>query len=374
MHYANTQDKTYIGAINSKGAAVIESYDHNTGILSGPYFLSTLGVDDHNHVNILVRNDGKILAFYSAHNGGSAYCRVSTNVEDASAWGGEIDINSDGDTISYPSPVQLSGESNKLYCFYRAPVGASLHRTLCFKTSTDGGLTWSAQTALCQLLLDDSGAAFTYFHLVQNGTDRIDFVVSHHPNEYAQSSLYHFYYQGGNYYKSDGTQIVDALPLTETSLTQIYSGATVKGWVWEVAIDGDGRPRVVFATFPDAATDHRYQYAFWNGSVWTVREICAAGGRLYAGETYYSGGISINHSNTNEVYLSKNLGSGWDIWKYVTADNGATWTPTQLTNDSTLQMRPIVPRNAHANFPVVWLEGTYISYTDYDLDVRLYLP
>ena len=368
MHYANSQDKTYYGAVNKNGDIVIHAYDHVTGNVSGPYTLSVaLQVDDHAQPSILIRTDGKLLVFYASHNGSKAYCRVSAGVEDISAWGNVVDVTPSGQTVSYPSPIQLTGEENNpVYCIYRGIVSPATEREVVYAKSTDGGATWAAPVRVFAVT-----GQRPYFHVAQNGTARIDFIVTDgHPNEIATNSLYHFYYSGGNYYKSDGTQIIASLPFTAANVTKIYDGITDHGWVWDVAIDSAGYPRCVFATFPDATTDHRYQYAFWNGSAWTIREICAAGGPLYSGETYYSGGISLNHSNTNEVYLSKNLGSGWDIWKYVTADDGATWTATQITNDAALQFRPVIPRDAQADLPVVWLEGRYTSYTDFDTDVK----
>lgn len=344
------------------------AYDHNTLMMDGPWPLSlALDVDDHAHPSILVRTDGKLLVAYSAHNGSKAYCRLSSSAEDPSAWGSVVDITGANANASYPSLMQLTAEENNpVYCVLRAVVAPLVDRSVCVVTSTDGGVTWGTPFSVFSV-----PGQRPYFHVVQNGIGRIDFVVTDgHPNEVATNSLYHFYYTGGNYYKSDGTLIGDAtaLPLETTDVTKIFDGATIRCWVWEVAIDGDGRPRVAFTTFP-TATDHRYNYAYWTGTEWVVKEICAAGGPLYVAETYYSGGVTIDHADTNTIYLSKSNGSQWDLWKYVTADDGDTWVATQLTNDSTLQFRPVVPRSADASVPVVYLEGTYTTYENYDTDV-----
>jgi hypothetical protein len=53
-----------------------------------------------------------------------------------------------------------------------------------------------------------------------------------------------------------------------------------------------------------------------------------------------------------------------------TPDGGATWTWTGLTADSTFDnIRPIVPRWDSTGTMLLWLRGTYRTYTDYDLDV-----
>jgi unsaturated rhamnogalacturonyl hydrolase len=59
-----------------------------------------------------------------------------------------------------------------------------------------------------------------------------------------------------------------------------------------------------------------------------------------------------------------------ELFEGISPDGGATWTWTALTADSTFDnIRPVVPRWDSPNTVLVWLRGTYRTYTDYDLDV-----
>ena len=58
----------------------------------------------------------------------------------------------------------------------------------------------------------------------------------------------------------------------------------------------------------------------------------------------------------------------WEIFKGTNKDDRWTWT--QITHDSAFDnIRPIlVPANSD-RVPLIWLRGTYRTYTDYDLAV-----
>src|SRR6185312_8935658 len=92
-------------------------------------------------------------------------------------------------------------------------------------------------------------------------------------------SLYHIYYTGGNYFKSDGTPIVTSLPLGSSDLTRVWDGSSLRGWNWDLAMGADGNPVVVFAVLV-TNSDHRYYYGRWNGSAWVTTQIAAAGSFL----------------------------------------------------------------------------------------------
>jgi hypothetical protein len=126
---------------------------------------------------------------------------------------------------------------------------------------------------------------------------------------------------------------------------------------------------IVYATFPTAASDHRYRYARWTGSAWWVdNEICTAGGPLYAGEPYYSGGVTVDKVDPSIVWASRKPGSQWEIYKYVTANNGTSWTETQITTGSAdMQARPYCPPGK--SMRPLWWTGTYTSYTSFDTRV-----
>ncbi len=91
--------------------------------------------------------------------------------------------------------------------------------------------------------------------------------------------------------------------------------------------------------------------------------------------------ISLNPSDPNTVYISTNadpvtgaaLTSSadgqrhWEVFRGFTNDNGATWTWTPITaNSTTNNIRPNLPVWDTQHTALYWLKGTYTSYTNYN--------
>lgn len=360
----------YFTVINTQQAdLMIYKYDPVNKLLTYSTLSASYTNDDHALASILIRDsDHRILAFGAEHNDSTITLWTSTNAEDVSAWGAgaSLDASIGGGTYNYPIPIQLTGEaSDPIYLFYNER-GDGIKGEY-YSVSTDSGATWSAGTQVFT-----NGAERPYFQIISNGVDRIDFACTQgHPGEVAGCSIYHFYYTGGSYYKSDGTLIEGALPLETTDVTLVYDGTTTEAWVWDIAIDSSGYPVIVYATFPTPASDHRYRYARWNGTAWIDNEICTAGAPLYAAETYYSGGITIDKGNPSIVWCSRVVGGQWEIFKYITTDNGVTWDAgTALTSSSTsMNARPVCADGTTGLEPLYWT-GTYTAYDNCDCNVK----
>jgi hypothetical protein len=138
---------------------------------------------------------------------------------------------------------------------------------------------------------------------------------------------------------------------------------------------------MVYSSFPSASnTDHRYNYARWNGSTWVKTELTKSGKwfpQTPAGKTErepnYSGGISLDNDNPSVVYLSKQVNGVFEIWKWITKDHGTTWDSLAITSHSPsdiVNVRPIVPmHHVPGYFDVLWMQGKYSHYTNFDTSV-----
>lgn len=353
-----------VGAIT--GAGDLMAYD----LLGGSDNLhgSTFDVDDHGNPSFLKRSsDGRIIAFASAHNGANLYTYLSADPEDPTTFGAGADLDSQlgRSAYSYTSPVQLTGESNDpIYLFFRA-LGPSTNRHLYYSTSADQGATWASATLLFGNN-GDSGNYSPYVKVVANGDDRIDiFLTDGHPEFTSTNSIYHCYYQGGAFHKTDGTTV--SLPIApSTDLSKVYDGTTTRAWIWDCAIDGSGNPVCVYATFP-STTDHRYRRANWNGASWDDTQICTAGGYLYTGQPYYSGGVAIDPDNVNQVFASREVNGEHQLWRYVYS---GSWTGEQITQGQR-SIRPYVARGAVAEPRLFYMAGNYHSYTVFDTTIEL---
>ena len=377
----NYNGKTYWGYTNRDGDVTARSTTDSTQVtntlISGNRLYPAMQIDDHDNPALVVRNsDKKLLYFYTRHSGTQFYLSVSSAAEDISAFAARVDLASSLVRVTgftYPNPVQLTSETNEpIWLFYRDPVNSST-TTMRYSKSTDGGATWAAHSTLFE-----TASRSSYWKVATNGTDRIDFAASDgHPMYDPNVSIYHWYYKSGNIYKTDGTLIgaIGTATLTPSDVTLVYSGATTTSWIWDVFFDGTN-PYVTYTTYPgNDGSDHRANYARWTGSAWDTHEVDAIGTYVPTAiasggsqlEVFYSGGVILDRSDHNVVYIAKGLGGGrWDIYRCVTANGGTTWTKTALTS-SGKNIRPVGVRNYDDKLQVMWMSGTYASYTSFNV-------
>jgi len=349
----------YVGYINSSGDVCIAKLVAATGVITSFTLSAALQVDDHDNPSIFILSNGKIAVAYSKHSTGHLYTRLSTNAEDISAWGAAVDAN--GVNSSYGNIYQCG---SYYWVFYRAASDWSY-----YAVRTSDFVTYGSPVKVVE-----NAPERPYSKYAQNGTTRIDcFYNDGHPNEVTNNNCYHIYFteSAGALvpHKSDGTSLT--LPVTAADGTLVFdaTGGSTNAWVHQIRIDGDGRPRVLFARF-ETTTDHRAMFARWTGSAWTTPvQIATLGTRLYAAELYYSGGMCFDGNNTNRVFLSRESGGVWNLSEWESGDTGATWSQTRaITAGATVNARPFSPVG-HAGVAVFWWKGAYASYTSYNTDI-----
>lgn len=352
--YSATYNKTYFGGVSIDGTIWVACFDHSFNSLSSTNLHVEFEYDSHAAPSILIRNDGRLIVFYTKHTGTTLYYRISTNPGDISSFETEQTLVL-GDVITYTEPCTLSGEANKIYLFFRGPNTNSWS----YITSTDSGNNWSE----VQLLFTIADTTNQYLKVASNGVDKIYFTHSGHPG-LETSSIYAFYYYNGHFYKSDGTLIETPMPFTRSDMTLVYDATAegnYRGWPYDIAVMA-GVPHIVFAIYVSDA-DHRYLYATYSEADWVYHEITTAGGDFGLGAP---GGICIDHNDPTTIYLAKVVNGQWEIQKGRTSDGGITWTLTPVTNSSVKKnFQPVVPRNSHSDLPVLWMVGDYPSWLSY---------
>src|SRR4051812_28655901 len=60
---------TFLGWITSPGDVTVGSFDSSSGAAQHFVLMTDFQVDDHDHPAVLLRPDGRLQAFWSAHNG-----------------------------------------------------------------------------------------------------------------------------------------------------------------------------------------------------------------------------------------------------------------------------------------------------------------
>lgn len=376
VYHEGRHKRIYAGWVNKSGDIKIGYYDKVTKKIGIATLKKGFQRNDHANPAILIRKDGRIMVFYSAHNGGAMFYRVSRAPEDISSWGKEISIatNTAGKSgYTYPNVFQLTNEDNKIYLFWR---GGNWKPS--FAESKDG-IQWSAAKTFIQ-----GGGQRPYVKYASNNVGTIHFAFTDgHPDIESRNNIYYACYRDGAFYKADGSMIknVKDLPLAPSETDKVYDAAVfgARAWIWDIAFERAGNPVIVYVIFP-RETEHVYRYACWNGKAWENHDIVLAGGWFpqtpkggQEREKYYSGGIVLDHSNPSIVYLSRSIRGVFEIEKWATSDHGYTWNSEKITSDSDKNnIRPVVPINKKADgAEVIWMYGDYIYYTDYSTSLRI---
>jgi rhamnogalacturonyl hydrolase YesR len=376
VRFKGTKDNTYTGYIDSYGDVSISSMDNLTGKIETSVIYDGLQIDDHDNPSILIDPSGTIYVFFNKHGGPHPlYFTRSLKPENISGWTEirRLELNDKelykgfGDTYSYTNPVMLSEENNRIYIFWRG-----IDNKPNYSFSDDLGETWSKGRIfiLPERIYD---MRRPYLKVYSDGKSIIHFAFTDgHPNVEKENSIYYMYYRKGAIYKANGQQITrlgeKAVHPGETDI--VYDATTTgqKAWIWDVAMDGQGKPVLVYVKFPND-TIHIYCYAGWNGNKWINTELVNAGKwfpQTLPGtketEMNYSGGMNIDKENTNVVYMSVNRDSIFEIERWERSERGGTWSISPLTAGSSRDnVRPFAVRNAYGNegVQVLWMSNIY---------------
>ncbi len=369
LHVNGSFRRTYVGWLDRQGGVRVRSHDHDTGAAASALLHAHLQVDDHANPALLFRPDRHLLVFYSAHNGHRMLYRRSARPEDVTDWGPEqtIPTNTPGTQgYTYPNPVQLGAEADRIYLFWR---GGDWNPA--FATHDAGPAAWSPARNFIR-----APGQRPYVKVVSDGHATIHFAFTDgHPRN-VLTGIFHAFYRDGAFYRSDGTAIADLarLPFTPAQATHVYDphASGVRAWVHDVALDATGAPLIVYADL-HSAQDHRYVYARWNGDHWVRHPVVRAGGTIAGDgrEGYYSGGITFDHENPATVWLSREISGVHEVERWQTPDGGATWSHEAITSHSPVpNVRPIATRGPHGGaLDLVWMRGSYPNYTHYQTSI-----
>jgi hypothetical protein len=377
------------GGADRHGDVELVAYDLATGAARRVTLHHGLEGDDHNSAALLVRPDGRYLAAYSRHNSDRlTRWRVSSRPGDAIAWGPERTFDNDAGT-TYSNLHRLAAENGgrgRVYNFTRT-VGFDPNVLV----SDDDGSTW----AYGGRLLDGPGRP--YLKYASDGRRRVHFITTEqHPRNF-DNGIHHGYVEAGKVHRSDGAvaddNLFDGEAVAPTALTRVFAGGSeAVAWTTDLHLDSAGRPYAAFSIQKDGAgrppgqggMDHRYYYARFDGARWHVLEMSHAGRRLYPGEDDYTGLAALDPHDPSRLFISTDthpaigapLVSAADgrrhheIFEGKTAGGGATWAWRPVTADSTADnIRPVVPAWGEGRTALLWLRGTYTTYTKYDLAV-----
>jgi hypothetical protein len=176
----------------------------------------------------------------------------------------------------------------------------------------------------------------------------------------------------GKFHQTDGSAIADMndVPLQLDRIHKMYDVDLhqTRSWIWDIALDKKRRPVVTYMQYP-SVKDHICHYAYWDGNQWQDQELVNSGGYITepeksgkVEEEHYSGGIVLDHQNTSNVFISREINGIFEIehWQL----KGNKWTTTALTQNSDAKnIRPYVVEHYPGKHPVIiWMNGDYEHY------------
>lgn len=373
---------TYIGFVNSSGAIQVVAVNESTGAVGTPITLKTIAVDSHNSPALWVRaSDHKLLTVYSGHNSSDIYRRLSTTSLDTDpdlgdGFAAETALHSQlGSFAAYTYPIllQLMDEaSDPIYLFWRERVTTD---RLAFSKSTDGGATWSARQLIAKA--DTPGTSQTYWGIASNGTDRFDVFFCDY-SDGSDSQMHHFFYEAGDYNQSDGTLIISAadiaassgaLAMTKGDMTLVLDNSAgavdrVRGACW------DGTAPAALAWQRNGASDNRVVSVRWRTGAWQTDTVINSVGGTLAGNLYVTS-AALHQSDPDTVLVPRLISGKWEMYRYTSADDGATWTPEALTSGSASHnFNPAFVFDGSADIQGVWCYGSFTDEDTFSLGLR----
>jgi len=325
-------------------------------------------IDDHSSPAIYVRDDDRLVAFWTVRGSGpdtdTMFWRIAANSLNIDSWG-ETRTFAGSEIIDYPQPIEWD---NNLRLYHRLG-GSSSTLSWVYRESTDGGQSFGSPQTLHNI-------GYGYCHPYRDG-GKLHFAVGDH--RMSPSVIGHWYLENGDYYQSDGTLIKsESTAIADTTEITTVADLSNNVKLYDLITDSNGDAYIAFTEHVATGSgggdgDYRARWAKWDGSQWTVgSEITAMGGSLP--EThYYEGGLSLDSQDPTTVYVSVETSNrNYQIQEWTTSDDGASWSKVRDVSPSgptvtspTKRGRPISPRGHQDDLRVLWWEGRYDFYTDY---------
>jgi rhamnogalacturonyl hydrolase YesR len=380
VFHKGAHERTYTGFVTSSGDIMISSKDHQSNKSESELLYKSLQADDHVNPSILFLPDGRLMVFFTKHNG-TLYYTTSKKAEDISAFE-SVDSLDLGKMLCYTNPVMLREENNRIYVFFRGGYDWKPS----FITSDDLGETWSAPKSFVSKKVN-SIYNRPYTKITSDGKSNIHFAFTDgHPREENHNSIYYLRYEKGNVFDAAGNKVgdMDHLPIQQEIIPKAFDGVAKnrRAWIWDIAVNDKNNPVIVYTTLPEESK-HFYNYGYWNGSEWRNTRLCLAGSAFphyektkeeRDPEPHYSGGIVLDNTNPNFVYLSRPFKDRFEIMKWETMDGGESFTQHSVTSNSLKDnVRPFVVRNAPTNISprVLWMHvNNYRHYTKFNTSIK----
>jgi hypothetical protein len=401
VRYVGAHDRTYFvyerewsHNDSTKGGAYIAYYDHDTKQMSDEVFLWYTQPNIHctPSIHVIQTNDdgdaGKILVFGAKQDASpwSMGFRKSTNAEDISAWGAYTELSSKNGAW-YPQPVELS--NGDIAVFYKAQWASSpvVKREVTYIKTTDSGATWGSETRVTtspDTWVDEGDHRNWYPCVVQNGATTHIFCSFMNVDAGVQQDIRYLCNTNnladGAWKRADGTVISNPPNIDASMCDYVHDTNGNPAYVSDCVATGvnPGEAYVVYS-YDTGGSGDKVGFASYYSAAWNVVTVCDGfcvddipNG---LGFTIYDGVGTFDPANPEDLYVSKDITSHAEIWKYV-------WNPSThafdagtvlVDNPSYHAIRPLFVRNASADLEFFWVHlNRSVSQLDWDSEIVAY--
>ncbi len=378
-------NKVFGGFVDKEGSIWAFTYDPATGEKYQHKLYDKLQYDDHSNPSVMALPDKRIAIFFSAHGPSPIYYTVTRKAADITEWEDlrQISPGVDGEKgYCYTNPVMLSSEKNQIYLFFRGP-----NFKPCYITTKDLK-TWSDPVTVVDKKPGPQAGGRPYAKIASNGKDKIFMAFTDgHPRNEPTNSIYCVMYKKGKFRKVGGDVITGSdSSIYPDQADLVYDARTTydKAWIWDIAIDKNDNPVLVYARFSDQNNIHSYWYAFWNGKSWENHKIADAGQwfmrnnyndkNVFEHENNYSGGVYLDHNDPSIVYTSRPFKNVYEIEKWTFTGGEKKWEVEPVTSGSLRDnVRPFVIRDYPQGQPnLLWMYVyNYKFYQNYNTAIKI---
>jgi len=344
VRFVGQHDRTYV-VFGDRGChPAIVSYDHGSRQWSKPRKIGRTGVVDDSHglPTLAISREGYLHVVFGSH-GGKQYVTRSTVPEEIDQW--------EPPTVVAPGATysDVYFVADTLHIFHRERAGA-----WGFRTSGDGGRSWSDFRAVCQAFTKPYSGVF--YPGLSLGNERPTPRLHMFWLYYGTPGWKDMYYAvspdlGNTWQRADGRPIGPRIEYGQGD--RLYEGDT-HGWQHQVVVDPSGRPGLMFGTGgPGIVDNNAILFAYWTGSQWKVSKVCDVASRYCQGTTLVKG------PDHYRAYVPNGKWNGGEILEYETTDGGRTWKHTRdLTRNSPAPNNsPQTVENASPELQLVWCSG-----------------
>lgn len=365
---ADSKHKTYTDWLTRKGDVVTVEYDHRVQETTRTVLHEGFERDDHDAPSLYVNEEGRIVAFYTRHNGPSIRYRRSRRPEDVSAFGPE-QVISPSEEHTYPNPRRF-GDS--LFLFYRNVDG-----TLATVVSRDDGRTWGDERAIVTTGGREWGV---YFRLSEprNGGIEMALIFAEGGQSNPHEDIRHLRFEDDQVLTASGGTVAHSadLPVEFWAAPAVHAtdATGTDAWVWDCSLAA-GVPEVLYAHFR-SEEEHAYRYARWTGDGWNDTVVSDAGSSVTAGdrENYYSAGACLDPDRPGVCYCAVG-GPERSELRRVRVGEGVEPLLAQerIAGRAFQNLRPVVPWNRRDDASVLWMRGPYNHYRGEEYETGIHL-